>query len=136
MGCDEWEKFKKTVKKLNKNHNDLTIEPVKKKNIKFTYDSLVFEEQISCFKLDLHGMTANEARVAVDEFIKNSFKNRFKKITIITGHGRDDAKSILQRELPFWLEDAKIAKYISKTQKINIKKNKPGALEIFLKKNR
>ncbi len=54
--------------------------------------------------LDLHGLTAEEAETAVEEFLKDSLKKRLRCIKIIHGRGLRSPKGpVLKKALIHWL---------------------------------
>ena len=64
-------------------------------------------------RLDLHGMTRNEAHEALKLFINREKLRGSKCVLVITGkgHGKGgDGLGILKRKVPLWLEVSKIAR--------------------------
>jgi DNA-nicking Smr family endonuclease len=54
--------------------------------------------------LDLHGMTTDEARTAVDRFLQQCMRDRIRVALIIHGKGRQDMP-ILKNKLNHWLRE-------------------------------
>ena len=49
--------------------------------------------------IDLHGMRANEAKIAIEEHLINCLNNNFSQIRIVHGHGEGVLKKINQETL-------------------------------------
>ena len=47
----------------------------------------------------LHGMRANEAKIAIEQHLINCFNNNFSQIRIVHGHGEGVLKKITQETL-------------------------------------
>ena len=54
-------------------------------------------------KLDLHGMTAAVAHVAVENFLRMAQAEGTRVVCIVTGKGSSAEGGVLKRELPHWL---------------------------------
>ncbi|MDB5414450.1 MAG: hypothetical protein JWR10_2785 [Rubritepida sp.] len=54
-------------------------------------------------KLDLHGMTAAVAHVAVERFLRSCQAEGVRVVCIVTGKGSSTEGGVLKRELPHWL---------------------------------
>lgn len=54
-------------------------------------------------KLDLHGMTAAVAHVAVENFLRMAQADGTRVVCIVTGKGSSTEGGVLKRELPHWL---------------------------------
>ena len=96
---------------------------------------------------DLHGYTLNDANKFVSRFIKESYKNKVKKLIIITGKGihsdneKDPYKSkdlsILKYSVPEFISNNKnLMKIIYEMKDAKIEDGGGGAFYIFLKKNK
>lgn len=54
--------------------------------------------------LDLHGMTRDEARTALDDFLARAQKKGQRCVIVVTGRGlRSEGGGVLRAELPHWL---------------------------------
>ena len=95
-------------------------------------------------KIDLHGLTLDEANIQVKKFINTSFQNNLEKILVITGKGiRSKAKndpyksismSILKNSVPDFINnDKQLSSKILKIRSADIKDGGDGAFYIFLK---
>ena len=78
--------------------------------------------------LDLHQMTLEEAFHIFDRFLQLHFMQGTKKITVITGRGKDN-QGKLKKEFPLWLENEKI-----KTRIKDFHKTNEGSFELELRK--
>lgn len=59
-------------------------------------------------KLDLHGMTIEEARTAVSQFLRYCMQERMRVVLIIHGKGHHSETPILKNKLNHWLREIKI----------------------------
>ena len=95
--------------------------------------------------LDLHGYTLNDANLAVEKFILDSFADGANKLIIVTGKGiHSDTKkdpyvskdlSILKYSVPeFILKNKSLMALINGIQEARIEDGGSGAFYIFLKK--
>lgn len=55
--------------------------------------------------LDLHGMTAEEAKQSLQLFLVNCLQHRLRHVLIIHGKGRSNTKPILKNKLNHWLRE-------------------------------
>ena len=94
--------------------------------------------------LDLHGMTQEEAKHAIINFIKVANKNNLKIILIITGKGisientntrntNRYERGVLNKNLPDWLQMPEIRDYVNGYRYANQKHGGEGAYYILLK---
>ena len=94
--------------------------------------------------LDLHGMTQEEAKHAIINFIKVANKNNLKIILIITGKGISNEntntrnknrfeRGVLNKNLPAWLQMPEIRDYVNGYRYANQKHGGEGAYYILLK---
>ena len=95
-------------------------------------------------KIDLHGLSLDEANTQVKKFINTSFQNNLEKILVITGKGlrskaKDDpyksiSMSILKNSVPDFINnDKQLSSKILKIRSADIKDGGDGAFYIFLK---
>ena len=95
-------------------------------------------------KIDLHGLSLDEANTQVKKFINTSFQNNLEKILVITGKGlrskaKDDpyksiSMSILKNSVPDFINnDKELSSKILKIRSADIKDGGDGAFYIFLK---
>ena len=97
-------------------------------------------------KLDLHGISLNEANKVVEKFVIKSFDLGFKKILIVTGKGLrsksyndpyvSEKLSVLRYSVPEFIKNNEsLSKKISSISKADLKDGAEGAIYIFLKNN-
>ena len=95
-------------------------------------------------KLDLHGLSLNQANKIVKKFIIESFEKGYKKILIITGKGLkskvhknpylSEQMNILKYSVPEFIKnDEDLFDKISKISRADLKDGGDGAFYIFLK---
>ena len=125
----DWENF---ISSKNKLHNK---------------DSLKNEKSDINFRtIDLHGYTLDEANKAINEFINIAFKDRVKKLIVVTGKGLHSQNeknpyvskdlSILKYAIPdFILNNKNLMQKIIEIKEAKIEDGGSGAFYIFLKKN-
>ena len=61
--------------------------------------------------LDLHGYTLYSAKLLLQKFISNCYEKNIRNILIITGKGQNN-KGALKEEVPKWLSDKFLNKYL------------------------
>ena len=95
-------------------------------------------------KLDLHGLSLNQANKIVKKFIIESFNNGYKKLLIVTGKGArskshenpylSEKLSVLKYSVPEYINnDENLINKIRKISKASLKDGGEGAIYIFLK---
>ena len=111
-------------------------------------DAFKFEQNAEKTRLlDLHGKTLDEANRIIKNFIKQSYQDKVRKLTIITGKGlhsnneKDPYVSknlgILKYSIPEFLKNnSELMKIILEIKEADIKDGGTGAFYIFLKKNK
>lgn len=86
-------------------------------------------------KLDLHGFTAHQAFLILENFLMRAYQHRIRCVEVITGVGNlSQGGGILKRELPHWLNRPYMRSIILASSYINPRTG--GAVRILLKKNR
>ena len=96
-------------------------------------------------KLDLHGLSLNQANKIVKEFIIESFEEGYKKLLIITGKGLrskvyknpylSEQMNVLKHSVPEFIKnDEDLLEKISRISTANLKDGGEGAFYIFFKK--
>jgi DNA-nicking Smr family endonuclease len=96
------------------NKEDINQDPLKEIKTRETknYNKLLGRGllKIDAIK-DFHGYNLNIAKDVLINFILNSYKSNLKNILVITGKGKNNS-GILKKEVPRWLYDKEIKKYI------------------------
>ena len=96
-------------------------------------------------RLDLHGLSLNQANNVVKQFIIESFKNGYRKLLIITGKGLrskvhknpylSEQMNVLKHSVPEFIKnDEDLFEKISRMSTADLKDGGEGAFYIFLKK--
>ena len=86
-------------------------------------------------RLDLHGLSQEQAQKEVKAFIGSAVQNNFRHVLIITGKGRD-GHGILREKVPEWLKDAPLCYHLNAISYAQPKDGGKGALYIRLKRQR
>lgn len=154
MNNQDWENYTKNIKKLeckplvetskktpkikiiNKNNSKQIIENYDNIPISYSkYDSSLSKRNfIIERKLDMHGMTKNEAKLALIAFIDESISQNVKNVVIITGKGSRSQQNlylesgVLRQEFPMWMKEKHLSNKISA---FCVAKNKDGGNGAF-----
>ena len=86
-------------------------------------------------RLDLHGLSQEQAQKEVTAFIGNAVQKNFRHVLIITGKGRD-GHGILREKVPEWLKAAPLCYNLNAISYAQPKDGGTGALYIRLKRQR
>ncbi|MCE9506725.1 MAG: Smr/MutS family protein [Alphaproteobacteria bacterium] len=84
-------------------------------------------------RLDLHGMTQQEAFDALQGFLRAAAAHQKRTVLVITGKGQR-SEGVLRRLLPLWLEEPSLKKYILAVTGAAAKDGGSGAFYIRLRK--
>ncbi len=120
----------------------LTAEPVqmdRKKHVRLQRGKLKPEARI-----DLHGMTLDQAHPALLRFILSSQSQGRRLVLVITGKGqRDDPydpiprrRGVLKQQVPQWLKMAPVAQAVLQVTEAHIRHGGEGAYYVYLRRNR
>ena len=96
-------------------------------------------------KLDLHGLSLNQANKIVKKFVIDSFEEGYKKLLIITGKGLrskahknpylSEQMNVLKHSVPEFIKnDEDLFEKISRISAADLKDGGEGAFYIFFKK--
>jgi len=93
-------------------------------------------------RLDLHGMTLDEAHPALISFILSSQAAGRRLVLVITGKGRrgeDDGpiprrKGVLRHQLPHWLQSPPLAQAVLQVTEAHLRHGGGGAFYIYLRR--
>lgn len=81
--------------------------------------------------LDLHGMTIEQARIALSQFLVRCKRNGKRHVLMIHGKGRENSKPILKNKLNHWLRQTEeVLAFCSATAK----DGRGGALYVLLRR--
>jgi DNA-nicking Smr family endonuclease len=95
-------------------------------------------------KLDLHGMTLDQAHPALNGFILRSHAAGRRLVLIVTGKGRDrdpgDAvpirRGVLRHSVPQWLRMAPLSSLVLQITEAHLKHGGGGAYYVYLRRRR
>lgn len=87
-------------------------------------------------RLDLHGMTQNEARPALEDFIERAWYSGKREVLVITGKGTraDGTVGVLRQAVPGWLNATTNRNRISAFTHAAAKDGGEGALYVRIKR--
>lgn len=88
--------------------------------------------------LDLHGMTADEARIAVDAFLTDAYRRGYRCVLIVHGRGHNstDQIPVLKRKLTAWLSRGSWARCVLAFTSARSCDGGSGALYVLLRRKR
>ncbi|WP_136443418.1 Smr/MutS family protein [Pacificoceanicola onchidii] len=95
-------------------------------------------------RIDLHGMTLDQAHPALNRFIMTSHTRGMRLVLVITGKGsREDPydptphrRGVLKRQVPMWLRHAPLSLMVLQVAEAHIKHGGSGAYYVYLKRSR
>ncbi|MEP2261839.1 MAG: Smr/MutS family protein [Paracoccaceae bacterium] len=95
-------------------------------------------------RIDLHGMTAAAAQVALTSYLLRAFSDGKRLILVITGKGRQSADTgpiptptgILRHQLPGWLSQAPLNQIVLQVAQSHQRHGGSGAFYVYLARNR
>jgi DNA-nicking Smr family endonuclease len=93
-------------------------------------------------RIDLHGMTVAAAHSALTAFLMRAYSDEKRLVLVITGKGRggDDggpvpeARGILRRQVPHWLEVPPLSQIVLQTVEAHQRHGGSGALYVYLRR--
>ncbi len=88
-------------------------------------------------RLDLHGLTQDEAHRALERFLPHAQESGCRSVLIITGKGsRDGARGVLKESVPRWLNQSPLRALILSISWAQPKDGGTGALYVLLRRIR
>lgn len=95
-------------------------------------------------RIDLHGMTLDQAHPALSRFIMTSHARGLRLVLVITGKGaREDPydpmphrRGVLKRQVPMWLRQAPLTLAVLQVAEAHIKHGGGGAYYVYLRRMR
>jgi DNA-nicking Smr family endonuclease len=87
-------------------------------------------------KLDLHGMTQEEAHRMLASFISRNAAAGRRCLLVVTGKGRGGAPGVLKNAVPHWLNEGGLRTHILATAAARQHHGGGGAIYILLKRKR
>ena len=93
-------------------------------------------------KIDLHGMTLDQAHPALTRFILTSQARGLRLVLVITGKGdRNDPydpmprqRGVLKRQVPMWLKMAPLSLIVMDVNEAHLRHGGGGAYYVYLRK--
>jgi DNA-nicking Smr family endonuclease len=87
-------------------------------------------------RLDLHGLTQDEAHRALLRFIRSARAAGQRCVVVITGRGRPhDGGGVLKAAVPRWFEEAEFRPHLLAISPAQPRDGGPGALYVMLRRN-
>ena len=89
-------------------------------------------------RIDLHGMTLDQAYTALTSFIERSAEAGKRSLLVITGHGlrSETGRGAIREQAPRWLNEPFIRRYILAITQAEPKDGGQGALYVLLRRDR
>lgn len=84
-------------------------------------------------RIDLHGLTQDRARVALDAFLQRAFDDGWRAVLVITGKGVQ-GDGVLKRRVPDWLGAAHLTHIVAGISEAARHHGGEGALYVALKR--
>lgn len=86
-------------------------------------------------RIDLHGMTQEQAHIALHHFIEGQHAHQARCVLVITGKGAR-GEGVLRRTVPRWLNDPRLRPLILSFSHAQIPDGGDGALYVLLRRHR
>jgi DNA-nicking Smr family endonuclease len=88
-------------------------------------------------RIDLHGMTQEDAHAALDRFVRQAWKDGKRMLLIITGKGSvAEGGGVLRRQVPRWLASGEHAPRLLRLEPAQPRHGGSGALYVLLRRQR
>ena len=87
-------------------------------------------------RLDLHGMTQDEAHRALTRFLEASAETGLRAVLVITGKGGREGPGVLRRAVPRWLAEAGARARVLASSPAQPRHGGDGALYVLLRRKR
>ena len=84
-------------------------------------------------RIDLHGMTQERARAALEAFLRRAWDDGYRAVLVITGKGVQ-GDGVLRRRTPEWLGSAAMAHIVAGISEAHRRHGGDGALYVALKR--
>jgi DNA-nicking Smr family endonuclease len=86
-------------------------------------------------RIDLHGMTQDDAHAALDRFVRQAWKDGKRMLLVITGKG-SGGEGVLRRQMPRWLVAGEHAAHLLKIESAQPRHGGSGAFYVLLRRQR
>lgn len=95
-------------------------------------------------RIDLHGMTLDQAHPALTRFILSAQASGKRLVLVITGKGKKSDESgpiprprgVIRREVPLWLAAPPLAQAVLQISPAHLRHGGSGAFYVYLRRNR
>jgi len=91
-------------------------------------------------RIDLHGMTLDQAHPALVGFVISAAAKGLRLVLVITGKGRggegSHAMGVLRRQVPMWLRGAPLAPLVLELREAHQRHGGGGAFYVYLRRGR
>jgi len=88
-------------------------------------------------RIDLHGMTQDDAHAALDRFVRQAWKDSKRMLLVITGKGSaGQGGGVLRRQVPRWLAVGEHAARLLRLEPAQPRHGGSGALYVLLRRQR
>ncbi len=87
-------------------------------------------------RLDLHGLTQDEAHRALVRFVERAHEAGSRTVLVITGKGGGAGEGVLRRAVPRWLGEARCRKLVLAVAPARPRHGGEGALYVLLRRKR
>ena len=84
-------------------------------------------------RIDLHGMTQDRARAALEAFLHRAWEEGYRAVLVITGKGVQ-GDGVLRRHAPEWLAAAHLSQIVAGISEAHRRHGGEGALYVALKR--
>lgn len=109
---------------------------------KKTYGKMRRGKLVPEARIDLHGMTLDQAHPALTRFILNAYARGFRLVLVITGKGlRDDPhhpvprqRGVLRRQVPMWLRMPPLNTTVLEVSDAHVRHGGGGAYYVYLRR--
>ena len=82
--------------------------------------------------IDLHGHRLHTAKITLQKYVLNAYEKNLRNILIITGKGHNNS-GLLKKEVPLWLNERVLIKYLINFEKAPKTLGGEGALLVRIK---
>ena len=128
---EEWLSYIQDItplSKLDKHH----ITPTKDKKLRKT--KIDSKHYSITSKIDLHGLTQDQAFEQLKVFLKQSCDANKKEVVIITGKGKINQPGLIKTLVPRWLEHTELKRYVLGYSYIQDTFGESGAIRVLIRK--
>lgn len=95
-------------------------------------------------RIDLHGMTLQQAHPALNRFILDSHAADRRLVLVITGKGKPspdlgaipERRGVLKHQVPHWLQSGALRSAVLQVTEANLKHGGAGAFYVYLRRRR